>query len=606
VAELSGFEVLGLLKEIGEALRGTYVNNIFRMGTSQLIRFRKQDSEDVWLVVSPKRGVWLSKMVKERTETTEFTTKLRGELERSRFLEAHQVDLDRVFELEFENHERRKLVVELMPPGNIIATDADNRVVVALQEVRTPMRKVARGMEYRPPSQSRISPAVVSEEEVTLMLKKEKTAGGAIGRHIALPRKYVSECLARLGLEDGSPSSRLEGREAEVVRTLEGMVEEARARPMPCICETDKGDEIFAFPPRGLKVKLQAANLSELCDSLFLEEATAEHAAPSATEARRREMETTISRLKAESASLQNEASRVRAAAEKARSSSMEDAVNILRNSGAKPTREPSSPVSVASVLFDHAKKLEEKSAMALESAERLEKKLPGASRKEPRRTTPLPKRKQEWYEKFRWFFTSGGKLAVGGRDAQSNALLVKRHLDPDDVVFHADLFGSPFFIAKGGRDQSEQESIEVAQATVSFSSGWKTGLGAADAYWVYKDQVSDSPESGEYLAKGSFVIRGKKNFIRRALLQVAVGIDESGRVMAGPESAVSRACLRYLVLAPSREKVSDTAKKVLKEMSAPGVALPLPTLDEVVRALPSGGGKIIRRKIGPAIRDKP
>lgn len=32
--------------------------------------------------------------------------------------------------------------------------------------------------------------------------------------------------------------------------------------------------------------------------------------------------------------------------------------------------------------------------------------------------------------------------------------------------------------------------------------------------WWVYADQVSKSAPSGEYLPTGSFMVRGKKNFI--------------------------------------------------------------------------------------------
>ena len=254
--------------------------------------------------------------------------------------------------------------------------------------------------------------------------------------------------------------------------------------------------------------------------------------------------------------------------------------------------REPASSSSAASALFDYAKKLERKSREGLEAAGKLEGKLAKIRPGVPSLTKPLPKRRQEWFEKFRWFVTSGGKLAIGGRDAQSNALLIKRHLEDNDVVYHADLFGSPFFVVKDGRRQTEQEVLELAQATVSFSSGWKTGLGAADAYWVLKDQVSSSAESGEYLAKGSFVIRGRKNFVRHALLQVAVGRDSEGRVVAGPESAISKACSRYVVLVPHREKPTDTAKKILRELSPSGE--PASGLDDVLRALPAGGGKIV------------
>jgi len=596
VAELSGFEVLALLKEIGLTLRDAYVNNIFSIGSSQLLRLRKPDGPDMWLVVSPKKGVWISENVEKRGETTEFTSRLRAELERAKFAGATQVDLDRVFELSFEKEDNRKLLVELMPPGNIVVTDSDGRIVISLDEVRSKARRVVKGEKYQPPRQSRLSPLEISEEEVKGMLIAEKTVGRAIGKHVALPRKYVSESLARLGVMDDSPSTELMGREGEVVRIISGMVGEARDNPRPCLCRTEAGDDIFVIPPKGAQVIEVAKTVSELCDRVLLREAE-EPAQTSSGKGKRRELEVTISKLKAESESLLEAATKARVAALGARASSLGDALELLKKSGAPSAREPTSSAAVASALFDFAKKLEQKSLESLQAAQRLEKKLAKAEPGEAPQSMALPKRRQEWFEKFRWFVTSGGRLALGGRDAQTNTILVKRHLEDGDVVYHADLFGSPFFVLKDGTQQSELEVLELAQATVTFSSGWKTGLGAADAYWVLKDQVSAAAASGEYLAKGSFVIRGKKNFVRHAMLQVAVGLDESRRVMAGPESAIARACSRYVVLAPHREKSSDTAKKVLKELAPPDAGVPAPRLDDVLRALPSGGGKIVRTK---------
>ena len=596
MAELSGFEVAALVNEIARELAGSYENQIFKIGSSHLVRFRKPGSEDSWLVVSPKKGVWPSKNVKERGETVEFTTRLRRELERARFVGVRQPDLDRVFELDFEGGEKRTLVVELMPPGNLIVTGPEGRVLLAQAEVRTPSRRVTRGEFYVPPAQTRTSPTEVKAEAVAAMAAGEKTAGGAIGRHIALPRKYVSECLARLGLRDDSPSTALEGREGEVVGVLAGMVEEARDRPRPCLCETASGDEVFAFPPRGLKVKTSALTLSELCDGLFLREAESEPTPESPAEARRKEMEVTISRLKSESAARRSEARKLRAAAMDARSAPLSQATRIMKESGVKPAGEPTSPDSAASLLFDRAKELEAKAAAATESAERLEKRVPKAVARGAPRTTPLSQRRQEWYEKFRWFFTSGGKLAVGGRDAQTNSTLISRHMEDNDTVFHADLFGSPFFVLKGGGEQTEEEVAEVAQATVAFSSAWKTGLGSADAYWVKPEQVRTAAPSGEYLQRGSFAIAGKKNYVTKVLVEVAVGVDPAGRVISGPEGAVRARADRFLVLRPQREKGSDTAKRVVKDLGPQGGGLSPFGLDDVLRMLPAGGGKVIRR----------
>lgn len=597
MAELSGFEVLALLKEISSTLHGAYINNIYSSGTSQLIRLRKPDAEDVWLVASPRRGVWVSRKVTERGETNEFTSRLRRELERSRFKGASQVDLDRVFELAFEGRAPVKLVVELMPPGNIIVVDTGGRVVTALTEVRSKNRRVVRGEGYEPPRQTRLSPADVTATEVEAMLREENTVGRAIGRHVALPRKYVAEVLARLGLGDGSPSSGLAGRGGEVAGVLKALVSEARDDPRPCVCLQDGAEEIFVVPPRGAEVVARSESVSDLCDSLFLEGIAEGEEPPSPEEGKRKELGVTIARLKSESDSLLARAGKLRSAARNAAAAPLQEALGALREAGVQVVGEPASPSAVASVLFGQAKELERRSSEALLAAAKLEKRLSKVVPKESRKPRELPRRRQEWFERFRWFLTSGGKLAVGGRDAQSNTVLIRRHLADGDVVYHADLFGSPFFILKDGLRQSEQEILELSQATVSFSSGWKTGLGAADAYWVLKDQVSASPESGEYLARGSFVIRGKKNFVRHAMIQVAVGLDGSGRVMAGPESAVANSCPGYVVVVPHREKTSDTAKKVARELSDLAGGAPGPALDDVVRALPAGGGKVVRRK---------
>ena len=533
----------------------------------------------------------------ERAETTDFTSKLRGVLERARFAGAVQIDLDRVFELAFEDGEARKLILELMPPGNVIVVDGEGKVLLAQQEVRSPGRRVVRGEAYGPPRQTRVSPLDVSAADVPPMREEEKTAGRAIGRHVALPKKYVAETLARLGLKDESPSSSLTGREEELVTVLRELVGKARDDPRPCLCRTKEGEEIFVVPPSGADLISTAGTVSELCDRVFLREAGEATEKQSPGTERRKELEVTVAKLRREASTLTERAAKARTAASVAASSKLGEALLILRESGARPPRQPSSPSAIASALYDRAKDLEREAADALEAAGRLEKRLERVKPVEGHKAKPLPRGAREWYERFRWFVSSGGRLAVGGRDAQSNSLLVKRHLEEGDVVYHADLFGSPFFVLKDGAAQTEAEVFELAQATVSFSSGWKTGLGAADAYWVNMDQVSSSAESGEYLAKGSFVIRGKKNFVRHALIQVAVGLDGLGRVVAGPESAIAKACPRYVVLTPHREKASDTAKKVLRELSEDTHEAAAPSVDEVLRALPSGGGKIVRRK---------
>ena len=76
-----------------------------------------------------------------------------------------------------------------------------------------------------------------------------------------------------------------------------------------------------------------------------------------------------------------------------------------------------------------------------------------------------LAKRKEamankQWYEKFRWFTTSDGFLVVAGKDTVSNEVLIKKYTKQEDVVFHAEITGSPFVVIKAeGKEISEADT---------------------------------------------------------------------------------------------------------------------------------------------------
>ena len=186
-------------------------------------------------------------------------------------------------------------------------------------------------------------------------------------------------------------------------------------------------------------------------------------------------------------------------------------------------------------------------------------------------------KRTKKWYEKFRWFISSEGFLCIGGRDATTNEIIVKKHADPEDIVFHTEAPGSPFFVVKTeGKKPGEATLKETAQATAAYSKAWKMGLATALVYWIKPEQVRK--ELG--LPKGSFMIHGKRNYSEPALT-IAVGILPDGTVMAGPVEAVKKNCGKIVVLFQGRHKKSDIAKKIAKIISG--------DLDEIISALPAG-----------------
>ncbi|KAK6759288.1 hypothetical protein RB195_021096 [Necator americanus] len=135
--------------------------------------------------------------------------------------------------------------------------------------------------------------------------------------------------------------------------------------------------------------------------------------------------------------------------------------------------------------------------------------------------------RKQMWFEKFIWFVSSEKYMIIAGRDAAQNELLVKRYLRTQDIYVHADAYGAASVIIRnkeGGGEIPPKTLTEAAQMATCCTKAWGSHI-SSSAWWVYAWQVSKIAKSGEYLTKGSFVIRGMKNFMPICPLVLGFGI---------------------------------------------------------------------------------
>ncbi|CAM0949590.1 unnamed protein product [Alopecurus aequalis] len=142
--------------------------------------------------------------------------------------------------------------------------------------------------------------------------------------------------------------------------------------------------------------------------------------------------------------------------------------------------------------------------------------------------------RKVHWFEKFNWFISSENYLIISGRDAQQNEIVVKRYMSKGDLYVHAELHGASSTIIKNHKPDSPIPPLTLNQAgcfTVCHSKAWDSKI-VTSAWWVYPHQVSKTAPTGEYLTVGSFMIRGKKNFLPPHPLVMGFGIlfrlDES------------------------------------------------------------------------------
>ncbi len=235
-----------------------------------------------------------------------------------------------------------------------------------------------------------------------------------------------------------------------------------------------------------------------------------------------------------------------------------------------------------AEQYFEKAKKARKKAEGAEKAVRHYQEKLASVKKETPAETNVVKKKPaKKWYEKYRWFMSSDNLPVIGGRDATTNEMIIKKHTEKNDLVFHTDMTGSPFVIVKNkeNNDIPETTKKEAATFTAVFSKAWKKGLGTLDVFSVKPEQVSKNAKPGEYLAKGAFMIYGDTDYYHPEMSH-AIGIYQ-GRVMGGPLSAIKKHCNEYVEVVQGRKKQSDIAKKIKKKLGA--------ELDDILRALPTG-----------------
>ena len=94
----------------------------------------------------------------------------------------------------------------------------------------------------------------------------------------------------------------------------------------------------------------------------------------------------------------------------------------------------------------------------------------------------------------------------------------------------------------------------DACSFSLACSRAWGAGVASGHAYWGEQDQVSKTPPAGEFLPKGAFMVRGRRNWHRNLPVELALGeIEREGalKLMAGPPTAVSAHARRWVTLKP-------------------------------------------------------
>lgn len=664
---MSSFDVAALIFEFNQAIKGARIDNIYQVNRSTLLlKLHQRSQPPVYLLAEAGKRIHVtSYAVKRPAKPTSFCMVLRKYLKNGRITEFHQREFERTVVIHVSTRDGEfQLVLELFGDGNIILVNPENRVLQARFYREMKDRTVRRGepFQHAPPSGKNPSRLTLQEfEEIKGFGKLEVVR--ALTKFLSIGGLYAEEVLLRAKVDKNKPCEDLTKQEIQevfsqirqmVLAVVEGEIE-------PQIIYTD-GEGWFDVTPVPLKIYADAkrkpyGTFNEAVDEFYTKtglktevaEVTKETDQDLAKQQRiLQRQQKALGELKEKIKEnkkigdaiymhlnelqflLQRVMSEKRGgktwreialALEKEREAGQSPAVyfqsldpkmlilNVSVEKVSFPLSLRRSIQANAATYYAKAKKAERKlegAEKALQETENIMQKLQ-RHKMERLRETPKPppkRRKRVWYEKFRWSHSSDGFLVIGGRDATTNEILIKKHMEPFDRVFHADVHGAPFVLIKtGGKTPPERTMREAAQLAASYSRAWKEKLRAVDVYWVSPQQVSKTPPSGQYLEKGSFIISGKKNYVQSVVLKVAVGIKivegERLMVVGGPREAVAEQTDVYVELIPGekssgrlakeiRQLLAKKAQKNVQKRILEGVPL-----EEIQSFIPSGGGEV-------------
>ena len=561
-----------------------------------------------------------------------------------------QHNFDRVVEIKVKKDKYYTIIVELFDKGNIILLDDENNIILPLKRKQLSSRDISSKREYVFPEEKGMNPIIINEEEFKELFKNNDDSDivRTLARN-GLGSLYAEEVIVRANkiIEIDKNTQNTEITEEQYSALYEGLknlfdnLKNESSKPQ--IVKKDGKEDVV--PLDLIKYedyeKTYYKNFNEACDEFYSKKVNTD-IKQIKEKAWNKKVGKFEKRLKLQQETLDNFEETISESTYKgeliySNYTIIENMINVVNTARTKDYSfkeigktlkkakkegmeeaqiyESIDPLGILTLKIDDttininpkltipenaenyyekSKKAKRKTKGALIAIENTKKQLEKMKAKKDiaMENISVPKKRikknLKWYEKLRWFISSDGTLVVGGRDANSNESIVKKYLDTNDIYLHADIHGaSSIAIKLNGKEVNDNLLKESGEFAASFSSAWSMGFTSQDVFWVYPDQVSKTPEAGEFLSKGSFVIRGHRNYIRGARVKLAVGIVdyEGKRIMAGPIESLEKHSENFIVLKPGFTKKEAIAKKIMHKINEDEIL----TLDDIIRVLPSG-----------------
>lgn len=598
----SSLDFYAFLEKYRDKIVGCFIKKVYQIAdTDFLFQLYGSAVGKNYLVISLKKGLLFYDA--ERPEAaTPLSMLLRKSLSERRIVSAEQVNFDRVVKLTL--HTGQEIILEMFRDGNFIITN-EKKIEFASDQREWRNRKILKGEPYVPPSAN--NPLELENDGFLDVLKASKASiVQTLATRLNLGGDMAEEVLFRAGIDKDIPA-REAGEHIENIRDgIESLLKEAKDSPSYYYEAENLLSPVIMTHLREEPAKTYEDFNTGLLD--YVQEYYPSDEAKDPISRRIESMTKSIAEFERQKesaflkgnlimASLQQFDGMLRKLKKMNETRNLKllkefDGFEVTGYDSA--TKEIELEVQGTKIKLDLGLTAGQNANNFFQKSKEFKSKIEGAYRaiedtksKIVAETKVTRKKvKKEWFEIYHWFVSSEGFLVISGRDAKSNERIVKRHLKDKDLYVHADVYGAPSTIIKiEGNDSPTEATIREACAfAVSFSRAWPAGMTTGAAYWVYPSQVSKTPESGEFVSTGSWIVRGKRNYLFDLPLRLAIGSTDfkgESKLMVRPVLDKGGPEGEFVVIVPGEEKRNAIAQKISKKFGA--------ERDEIDTLLPSG-----------------
>ncbi len=634
---MSSFDIAAMVKEL-QCLIGGRIDKAFQLAREKLllrIRVPEEGRKDLIIVVG--KWVYLATQPQETPKTpTSFAMLLRKHLSNGKITKIEQHGFDRIIVFHVQKAENYQLICEMFQEGNVVLVQ-EGKIIQPLIPKSWSHREVRAHREYKFPPARYDFKTLDMKGFKDILKSSKKDVVRTLAIDVNLGGQYAEELCLLSEIEKGKKASDLSKEEVnkifESMKQLLYSLNEAKGGYI--IFKDSLPEDITPFPLKTYE-NFDTEKLDQFSNAIekYLESEEKKEPLDLEYDAVRArydrqlaQQEKAISNLENKAEEAKNKADLIyvhyqvceRILAMLKTGIKEKDLVELTADLKEIPSFKKLEPDKSEVILglkdekgdladialnfrmsleenaglyYDKAKKAREKLEGAKKSLEETKKHLAriGTEREEKKRKIKR-KTKEFWFEKYRWFISSDGNIVVAGRDAKTNDKVVKKYLTDKDRYAHAEIHGAPSVVIKNKHGEiSDQTLKEACEFALAYSKAWNAKIGAGTAYWVLPDQVSKTPPSGEFLPRGSFMIRGRKNSITNIELRLGIGkIEYEGiqKIMCGPVSAIESQSKINIIFEPGDMKKSSFIRKICDILDVEH--------EEVQRILPPGDVKVVR-----------